>query len=431
MKKTTEQYSKELLDKWNFTLTSEYTGAHGTVSFLCDKGHENVATATNLIQRGYKCKECVTGRKIIPKITWTEEQVNKTLQLLAYSTTEEVAKELNTTVSAINNMLSDKGLSNPHERLTELKLINVLLEQDRELIEVKGDNAVVTCSKGHTHSQDIGNLVNKQTGCPSCFSLGISKDETTLREYIESIYNGWIEYKDRKILDGKELDIILPDIGLAIEYNGTYWHSEHHVPRLYHVDKTDKVEAFGFQLLHIKDYDWHTKRDIVKSIIASKIGITNKIYARNTTLKQIGFPKEFLDSNHIQGSGQPTSLNYGLYYNNELVAVATFAKPRFSNEAELELVRFCSKINTTVVGGLSKLLKPVKNSSILTYACRDYSQGNAYEKVGFKFIRNTEPSMEYFNKLNRVSRYKAQSMSEEDLKGYYKYFNSGNKVYLL
>jgi len=114
-----------------------------------------------------------------------------------------------------------------------------------------------------------------------------------------------------------------------------------------------------------------------------------------------------------------------------LVAVATFAKPRFSNEAELELVRFCSKINTTVVGGLSKLLKPVKNSSILTYACRDYSQGNAYEKVGFKFIRNTEPSMEYFNKLNRVSRYKAQSMSEEDLKGYYKYFNSGNKVYLL
>lgn len=71
-----------------------------------------------------------------------------------------------------------------------------------------------------------------------------------------------------------------------------------------------------------------------------------------------------------------------------------------------------------------------KHVSIISYANRDYSIGNGYAKVGFKLVRSTQPGLEYYNRLNKVSRYAAQSMSEEDLSGYYKYYNSGNLVFI-
>ncbi len=431
MKKTTEQFTAEVLEKWGISVTGEYLGAHKKVSFLCPNGHANEATATNLLQRGYKCKECTTGYKVVTKMQWTKAKIEEATQLLQSNSTKKVAALLSTTVDAINNMLASHSISNPRERISELKLIEVLLAQDRELVEITGDTAVISCNKGHTHKQDIGNVIHKQINCPSCcFNEGVSKAEKTLREYIESIYNGWVVYNDRTILEGKEVDIVIPDLGIAIEFNGTYWHSEDKVGTKYHMHKTNAVEALNYQLIHIKDYDWVHNKEIVKSILASKLAKTNKIFARNTTLKPIPFPKEFLSNNHIQGAGQPTSTNYGLFYKDELVAVATYAKPRFSDEADLELIRFCSKLNTTIVGGLSKLLKPVSGKSILTYASRDYSNGKAYKKTGFKYIRTTEPSFEYYNKYERVSRYKAQSLDKNELLKYYKYYNSGNLVFI-
>ena len=45
---------------------------------------------------------------------------------------------------------------------------------------------------------------------------------------------------DRKILNGKEIDIFLPEYSLGIEVNGNYFHSEisGEKPKLYHIEKT-------------------------------------------------------------------------------------------------------------------------------------------------------------------------------------------------
>jgi hypothetical protein len=64
--------------------------------------------------------------------------------------------------------------------------------------------------------------------------------------------------------------------------------------------------------------------------------------------------------------------------------------------------RFCNKLNTSVIGGASKLLnhfiKIYQPKSILTFADRRYSNGKLYEKLGFEFIENTRPSYFYFKK---------------------------------
>jgi len=70
-----------------------------------------------------------------------------------------------------------------------------------------------------------------------------------------------------------------------------------------------------------------------------------------------------------------------------------------SKEGEYELLRFCNKLNTNVVGGSSKLFKYfIKNytfTEITTYADRSHSQGNLYKILGFDFISKTPPNYYY------------------------------------
>lgn len=89
--------------------------------------------------------------------------------------------------------------------------------------------------------------------------------EKEVVEYIRSIYSGTIIENDRTILKPKELDIYLPELNLAIECNGIYWHSmESGTNILYHYDKTSQCSEQGIDLLNIWDYEWDTIQDQLK-----------------------------------------------------------------------------------------------------------------------------------------------------------------------
>lgn len=62
-------------------------------------------------------------------------------------------------------------------------------------------------------------------------------------------------FNDREILKPFELDIVLPDINLAIEYNGSFWHSSKDKSPSFYLNKTELCEKQGFQLFHIFDTD--------------------------------------------------------------------------------------------------------------------------------------------------------------------------------
>jgi hypothetical protein len=421
--KSHEQFKTELFNKHNYTLESTYTGSRDPITFKCQNGHLlHAKRAESVLSKGFTCISCRNGRQITEYTSedpiWLEIK-----EYLVEHTVEETAIKFNTTTHKIYSQLgSIRNLSNRTK-----EFIDILLEQDRELVEdieeVKfRDRATIRCKEGHEVSQLVSTIMQYKHNCPLCVQP-VSNLEKELREFIAQEYNGWTIYNDRTLLEGKEVDILLPDLGLAIEFNGIYWHSKQ--DKNYHKDKSDLAESCDFQLIHITDYNWLNKQEIVKSMLRSKLGKTTKIPARKTILKPISFPRAFLEANHIQGPGAPTALNYGLFYLGDLVAVATFAKPRFDKEADIELIRYASKLNTTVVGGLSKLLK-TQTGVITTYANRDFSVAKAYKKLGFELIHVTNPALEYYKNNEYLSRYAAQSLSKEELQTYTAYYPAGS-----
>ena len=224
---------------------------------------------------------------------------------------------------------------------------------------------------------------------------------TTIELVIQNILDKYnIKYiqNDRSILNGKELDIYIPSHNLAIECNGCYWHASnvpnHYVSINKHSEKYNLCKSKNIQLLSLWQ-DWIiNKYDIIESIILNKLGLTRrKIYARKCIISHITSKicNEFLERNHIQGATN-SSIRYGLYYNNELISIMTFSK-RKSDIWELN--RFCSKLNTTVIGGASKLLNYFINqynpSIIRSFSLNDISNGNLYIQLGFSQISNNKP----------------------------------------
>ena len=241
--------------------------------------------------------------------------------------------------------------------------------------------------------------------CPKCypkFNCGISKLE---REFSEKLKIDDLILNDRTVLNGKEIDIVVPSKKIAIEFNGLYWHSElNGKDRNYHLNKTLLAEEKGYQLIHVFDKEYLEQKEIVLSIIHSKLGIFDRrIYARKTIIREITTKEkdEFLENNHLQGKDS-SSIKLGLFYNDELVSVMTFGKPRFNKNHQYEMHRFCSKINTLVIGGASKLFKYFTNNykpeSIITYADRRYSNGESYKKIGFTLKSISKPNPWYFNR---------------------------------
>lgn len=128
---------------------------------------------------------------------------------------------------------------------------------------------------------------------------------------------------------------------------------------------------------------------------------TSKIHGRKTHASLISDKKagEFLELNHLMGHGGG-AFYYGLIRNEELVAVAAFSKPRFMKHEtptyySTELVRYCSKIGTTVTGGLDKLIRHYienhETDDLITYIDKEWSDGKSFVKLGFNIVDETAP----------------------------------------
>lgn len=187
-----------------------------------------------------------------------------------------------------------------------------------------------------------------------------SRYEDEIKEFLEELgFRENVDFikNDRQSIKPLELDFYFKDLHFAIEFNGLYWHSTEYKDKNYHRDKFIKCNENNINLFQIYEDDWIYKKDIIKSMLRYKLNkIDNKIYARKCQIRKVNKKdiEKFLDENHLQGYSN-SKLNYGLYYNNELVSLMTFGISRF-NHNEYELIRFCNKLNTNVIGAASKLL---------------------------------------------------------------------------
>lgn len=206
-----------------------------------------------------------------------------------------------------------------------------------------------------------------------------------------------------------------------------------------------QYEQQGIRLVHLWEDHWTRRRHLVQARIHALMGESERIFARNTTITRIDrlTLDAFLNLNHLQGSPQ-VKYKYGLYAKDLLVAAASFSgkRPVKREGQELdsyEMIRFASITGTTVTGGLSKLLSTFKEEinpgDIMTYADRDWSNGNSYEQLGFSFIGNTPPQtfLIHPREMQRMYPHRLQAgLTEDDMlrKGYFRIYNAGNKKYI-
>ncbi len=282
------------------------------------------------------------------------------------------------------------------------------------------EKVIITCPNHGDFSQTAYQHLQGH-GCPLC-NNGISKAELEIIDYLKYIGINNIEQSNRKILNGLEIDIYLPDYNLAIEYNGNYWHSDEFKENNHHVQKTNECLNKGIQLIHIFEDEWLLKKEIVKSRLLNllnKIPSDHKIYARNCFIKEISSEeaKKFTERNHLQGFvGAKIHLGLFTIINNKeyMVSYMSFGSLRKNlgqinnNQYSFELLRFCSVITYSVIGGANKLLKYFEKNYnpnyLISYADRRWSQGKIYEKLNFVQSHISKPNYFYINPQTPLKR---------------------------
>ena len=132
-----------------------------------------------------------------------------------------------------------------------------------------------------------------------------------------------------------------------------------------------------------------------------------------------------------------------------MVSLMTFGNLRKvlgskSKENSYELLRFCNKLNTNVIGGASKLfkyfIKKYDPKEIVSYADRRWSNGLLYEVLGFNLTHKSKPSYYYVVNKKRVNRFSLrkdvlvskygcdEKMTEHEFclsKGWYRIYDCG------
>ena len=73
---------------------------------------------------------------------------------------------------------------------------------------------------------------------------------------IKRSYNG--------IIWPQELDIVIPLLKVAIQFNGLYWHQAAFKPHLYHYQKSMKCRQKGYRLIHIWQDQWQKDKEVIK-----------------------------------------------------------------------------------------------------------------------------------------------------------------------
>jgi hypothetical protein len=327
-------------------------------------------------------------------------------------------------------------------KLRALKKLNNITSSYIEIIDIDGADSdiinayvnpnkriVIHCNRCNSNETIPSEtfkyrLQNYQTPCGKCANIKGpgSAAEKEIVNFIKSIYSGDVLENNRSIIAPYELDIVLPELNVAIEYCGLYWHNDNRVDKKYHHNKMIECAAKGIQLFTIFEDEWIHKSDVVKQRLKNKLSLTplfEKVGARKCQIVDLTArqARDFVDKHHIQGYTN-ASVKKGLIYNDEVVAVMTFSKSNIAKkQLNWELSRFCIKENFQIQGAAGKLFKAFINEYnpdiVVTFSDLRWNTGEVYSKIGFKFSKWTGLNYWYILGNKRIHRFALRKKSDE------------------
>ena len=242
----------------------------------------------------------------------------------------------------------------------------------------------------------------------------VSCYEREIRDFLTK-HNVTFE-SSRQFLIGKEIDILIHDKKIGIEFDGLKWHTEWFgkKERSYHLDKTIRCNEKGYGLVHIFEDEYVNRKEIVYSKLAHILQLNANlpvIGGRQCTIREIHKHEAqiFLDTNHIQGFTSAT-LYLGAFYKDELVAVMDFKYGSLKNKS-WDLNRFATNIKYRCPGIGKKMfqyfIRHYNPTKVISFADRRWTinpNDNLYTKLEFKIETLGKPDYRYYNE--NVDRYK-------------------------
>ena len=240
-----------------------------------------------------------------------------------------------------------------------------------KIIESSYNKATSSCiAICPNHGEFIVNKAYRITqGVAACPSCSVSNLEKEILEYVNSLGVKVIKSYRPSWMNGKELDLFFPDFGFAIEFNGSYWHSDRFKEKWYHFDKSKTCIDNNVLLLHIWEHYWDndTKKEIYKSKIRHFLKMDNRVFARKCRIESLDKKDaiDFIKANHLEGFKIPykDSRFIGLFFNEKLLMTAVYGKfyEQSTKTEKWKLQRIATLKDYTVVGGISKLSRFIKN----------------------------------------------------------------------
>lgn len=134
------------------------------------------------------------------------------------------------------------------------------------------DSYITYNGRKYVSNKDIYKIENYWNSGRCHTNNYVSKKEKELYEYIKSIYSGTIIENDTSSVPNLnhryfELDIFLPHLNIAFDFDGNYYHSSKFKDENYHQRKTLCCYKVNIKLAHILEYDWDNSKEIVKDKI--------------------------------------------------------------------------------------------------------------------------------------------------------------------
>lgn len=370
-KKLDIEFIKEKFNRIGYTLlTKKYINNKTNLYYICDKGHKETIRWDSF-QRGVRCNIC-SNVKLGENSRHSYKFVKSEFEKVGYT------------------LLSTEYVT-AHNKLNFI------------------------CDKGHIN-YTTWNRFQQGQRCSKC-SNNHSKAELEIYELIKSYFPN-TQNGNRSLIAPFELDIVIPEKKLAIEYCGLYWHSElSGKDKNYHLNKLQKCNEIGYRLITIFEDEYLFKKDIVINRLKHILNLSEAkvIHARKCKIKEIDatIKDEFINKFHIQGSDR-SIIKLGAYYQDKLVSVMTFGKGNIAKGAKYEdnvyeLNRFCLDYNYKVSGIANRFISYFKNkyefNEIYTYSDKRWSDGDLYQKLGFEYLHDSVPNYWYIIDNNRIHRY--------------------------
>ena len=504
---TLEQFNPELADQLvDQSLRSIARGSDKKVQWRCPVDSRHVWWASPMNRTASKnatgCSVC-NGKTVIPGVNDVATTHPKAAALM-------VDKKLRTKLTGSSNKKVEFWCGNPKHDHWTAPLSNVARQGTRcpqcsgrrpvsgksdlatthpklaaELVDRSlattlkpGSNTSVLwqcpVDSNHTWKATSYSRTAKKTGCPYCSGRkivpGVNGLATThptphpktakryqmrLTEMVQALVPGSpVLSDDHTVLpSGKELDIVVPDHHLAIEFNDIFSHSEQAVferrakprPHSYHAHKTREAREQGYQLVHVWEDDWLHRRELVLRALAHRLHAVDRLpdvlpdinpltcqrlYARNLTARRVhgGIARRFWQDNHLQGPVHCT-VNIGLYDSDGVLrALLGIGRKNHGSRVSLpdgtwDIQRYATL--GVIVGGFTKLLAHAETlvsvDTWTSWSDNDISDGGMYQAAGFVVDKRQAPSYSYvgrktkWERVHRSTYTKQRFISDPDL----------------